>query len=136
MLSAHDDYEFVDEAIDVEVAGYLLKTSSTRELIDAVRAAAHGVFVLDRSLSERLQRRPPDARPASGFGELTPREAEVLTLLAKGRSNKQIATELSLGLRTVEGYVSKILGKLGANSRTEAALQALGRADGPRPDGR
>jgi NarL family two-component system response regulator LiaR len=56
---------------------------------------------------------------------LTPREFEVLELLSKGRSNKEIALELSLGLRTIEGYVSNVLVKLGATSRTEAVAYAL-----------
>ena len=123
IVSAYDDYAYVTEALEIGVGGYLLKTASARELLDAVRAVADGVFVLDRAVSGRLSKRRR-AEPA-GAGALTPRELEVLALLAKGLANKHIATELRLGLRTVEGHVSNIFAKLGVTSRTEAVLYAL-----------
>ncbi len=123
ILSAYDEYAYIAEALEVGVGGYLLKTASAKELIDAVRAVHDGVFVLDRQVSKRLVRRR-DATPAT-IGTLTPRETAVLELLAQGRSNKQIASELELGIRTVEGYVSNILGKLGVTSRTEAVTHAI-----------
>jgi DNA-binding NarL/FixJ family response regulator len=125
IVSAYDDYAYVAEALEIGVGGYLLKTASARELVDAVRAVADGVFVLDRAVSGRLTRR---ARSGPSNDEaLTRRETDVLELLARGRSNKQIANELTLGLRTVEGHVSNILAKLGVQSRTEAVAYALGR---------
>lgn len=124
IVSAYDEYAFVAEAIDIGVSGYLLKTASAKELVDAVRAVADGVFVLDREVSSRLARRPRHETTAPSL--LTPRETDVLDLLAQGRSNKQIANELGLGLRTVEGHVSSVLGKLGVQSRTEAVALALG----------
>lgn len=124
VLSAYDDYAYVAEALDIGVAGYLLKTASAKELVDAVRAVADGVFVLDRAVSGRLTRRMHNE--ASTTGLLTRRETEVLGLLARGRSNKQIANELGLGLRTVEGHVSNVLAKLGVQSRTEAVAYAIG----------
>jgi DNA-binding NarL/FixJ family response regulator len=124
IVSAYDDYAYVAEALEIGVSGYLLKTASARELVDAVRAVASGVFVLDRAVSGRLARRRRSGAP--GAGALTPRETDVLGLLARGRSNKQIAAELGLGLRTVEGHVSSVLGKLGVASRTEAVAYALG----------
>jgi DNA-binding NarL/FixJ family response regulator len=133
ILSAYDDIAFVDEALNTGVAGYLLKTASGHELAEAVRAAADGVFVLDRAISRRLARRPGSERPRPAIA-LTPREAEVLTLVARGLPNKRIAAELGLGVRTIEGYVSGVLGKLGAASRTEAALYALSHP-GPGNDG-
>ena len=123
VLSAYDDYAYVAEALEVGVAGYLLKTATAKELVDAVRAVHDGVFVLDRQVSQRLVRRRETA-PTS-VGGLTPRETSVLQLLAQGRSNKQIATEMALGTRTVEGYVSNILAKLGVASRTEAVAHAI-----------
>jgi len=123
VVSAYDDYAYVTEAIEVGVGGYLLKTATAKELLDAVRAVAAGVFVLDRAVSDRLSRRWRAGPP--GTGALTPREADVLGLLAKGLANKQIAAELFLGLRTVESYVSNIFVKLGVASRTEAVLYAL-----------
>ena len=124
IVSAYDDYAYVTEALEVGVAGYLLKTASGRELVDAVRAVADGVFVLDRAVSSRLARRNRVGAASSG-DQLTPREADVLALLTQGLSNKQIAQRLVLGLRTVESHVSNVLAKLGVTSRTEAVLYAL-----------
>jgi DNA-binding NarL/FixJ family response regulator len=126
VVSAYDDYAYVAEALELGVSGYLLKTATGSELVDAVRAAADGVFVLDRALSGRLTRRwRTGSSGAEGPGALTTREADVLYLLARGLSNKRIAAELRLGVRTVEGHVSNILAKLGVDSRTEAAFHAL-----------
>jgi len=108
----------------------LLKTSSARELADAVRTAAGGTFVLDEAISRHLTRRwrtGPDSAPPS----LTARETEVLRLIAQGLPNRQIASQLGLGLRTVESHVSNLLGKLGLASRTEAALYAVSHHVGP-----
>ena len=124
MVSAYDDYAYLTEALEIGVGGYLLKTATARELVDAVRAVADGVFVLDQALSRRLTRRRPSGPLAAGA--LTRRETEVLGVLARGRSNQQIAAELGLGQRTVEGHVSSVLGKLGVASRAEAVAYALG----------
>jgi DNA-binding NarL/FixJ family response regulator len=123
ILSAYDEYAYIAEALEIGVAGYLLKTASAKELIDALRAVFEGVFVLDRQVSKQLVRRR-EATPHT-IGLLTPRETEVLELLAQGRTNKQIALDLELGIRTVEGYVSNVLSKLGVASRTEAATHAI-----------
>jgi DNA-binding NarL/FixJ family response regulator len=134
ILSAYDDYAYVIGALEAGVSGYLLKTSTARELGNAVRTAAGGALVLDEAISRRLSRRwrsgPGSAPPA-----FTPRETEVLNLIARGLPNKQIASQLGLGLRTVETHVSSVLGKLGVTSRTEAALYAVSHratATGPR----
>ncbi len=124
IVSAYDEHAFVAEAIDIGVGGYLLKTATAKELVDAIRAVADGVFVLDRELSIQLTRK--SSRDTTNSDLLTPRETDVLSLLAQGRSNKQIANDLGLGQRTVEGHVSSILGKLGVQSRTEAVAFALG----------
>ncbi|HUX05481.1 MAG TPA: response regulator transcription factor [Acidimicrobiales bacterium] len=123
ILSAFDEHAYISEALEIGVGGYLLKTTSGKELIDAVRAVADGIFVLDHAVSQRLirrRRRGPDT-----VSSLTRRETDVLELLARGRSNKQIAASLELGLRTVESHVSNLLGKLGVTSRTEAVTYAL-----------
>ncbi len=124
VVSAYDEYAYVTEAIDAGVAGYLLKTASGPELIDAVRSAADGVLVLDRGVSRHLARR----RWGGGKADsrlLTPRESDVLAQLARGASNKQIATALDLRPRTIEGHVSSLLAKLGVESRTEAVAYAF-----------
>lgn len=123
VVTAYDDYAYVIEALDAGVSGYLLKTVTRRELVSAVHAVAAGRVVLDEAVGRRLARQ---GRPGpSPVGGLTPRETEVLILIARGSSNKQIAIELSLGLRTVESHVSNLLAKLGLASRTEAALWAV-----------
>lgn len=124
ILSAYDDYAYVIGALEAGVAGYLLKTSSARELCDAVRTAAGGALVLDAAISRRLTRRWRSG-PGRSSPALTAREAEVLRLLSRGLPNKQIASQLGLGLRTVESHVSNVLSKLGLTSRTEAALYAV-----------
>jgi two-component system, NarL family, response regulator DevR len=124
ILSAYDDSAYVLGALEAGVSGYLLKTSSARELANAVRTAAGGTLVLDEAISRRLTRRwrsGPDTAPPS----LTVRETEVLRLIAQGLPNRLIASQLGLGLRTVESHVSSVLGKLGLASRTEAALYAV-----------
>jgi DNA-binding NarL/FixJ family response regulator len=126
IVSAYDDYAYVAEALDLGVAGYLLKTATGRELVDAVRTVAGGDFVLSGSISLRLaHHRQTDHQ--TNEEKLTPRELDVLRLLGKGLTNKGIANRLGLTLRTVEGYVSNVLAKLGASSRTEAALYAVSR---------
>ena len=126
IVSAYDDYAYVAEALDLGVAGYLLKTATGRELVDAVRTVAGGDFVLSGSISLRLaHHRQTDHQTKEE--KLTPRELDVLRLLGKGLTNKGIANHLGLTLRTVEGYVSNVLAKLGASSRTEAALYAVSR---------
>ena len=127
VVSAYDDHAYVTEALEVGARGYLLKTASARELVDSVRAVADGVVVLDPVVSARLAHRRRSGREPPRAAALTPRETDVLRLLARGRSNKEIATELSLGLRTIEGHVSSVLAKLGAASRTEAVAYALSR---------
>jgi DNA-binding NarL/FixJ family response regulator len=124
ILSAYDDYAYVIGALEAGVAGYLLKTSSAQELAAAVRTAAGGALVLDEVLSRRLTRRWRSG-PGTTAPALTTRESEVLRLIAQGLPNKQIASQLGLGLRTVESHVSSLLGKLGVSSRTEAALYAV-----------
>jgi DNA-binding NarL/FixJ family response regulator len=124
VVSAYDDYAYVTEALEAGASGYILKTASGRELVDAVRTVAGGALVVDAAIAQRLTRRWRDleARPAT---DLTLRETDVLRLLARGMSNRQIAGELGLGVRTVESHVSNVLSKLGVSSRTEAALLAV-----------
>ena len=124
ILSAYDDFAYISEALEIGVEGYLLKTSSGKELVEGLRAVAEGAFVLGKAVSQRLTHRNSDLVANPG-GTLTPRECGVLDLVARGASNKQIAVQLGLGTRTVEGYVSNILSKLNVTSRTEAAVYAF-----------
>ncbi len=124
MLSAHDDYVYFSEALVAGAGGYLLKTASAAEFVAAARTVSVGGTVIDGSLSHRLagRRQPPEEEL---IHRLTARELDVIAALVRGRSNKEIALELGIGLRTIESYVSAILSKLGVRSRTEATIFAI-----------
>ncbi len=109
-------------AIRAGAIGYLLKDTEADELRKAIKAAAAGQVQLSPKVAARLMRevQVPDS-PES----LTERETEVLRLLAKGCSNKDVALALSIGEKTVKTHVSNILSKLGVPSRTQAALYAV-----------
>jgi DNA-binding NarL/FixJ family response regulator len=109
-------------AVKAGAIGYLLKDTQADELCRAIKAAAAGQVQLSPQAAARLVRevRLPEA-PATG---LTDRETDVLRLLAEGKANKEIAASLSIGEKTVKTHVSAILGKLGVQSRTQAALYA------------
>lgn len=129
VVSADDDHAYVMEALAAGVSGYLLKTVSGKDLLNAVRSVAGGTVVLDEGVSRRLgePHRPTGRATARVEEKLTPRETDVLSLVAQGRSNRQIAAQLGLGVRTVESHVSSTLAKLGLRSRTEAALYCVDR---------
>jgi DNA-binding NarL/FixJ family response regulator len=109
-------------AVRAGAIGYLLKDTESDALCRAIKAAAQGQVQLSPQAAARLMRemRQPEAPEA-----LTERETEVLTLLARGRANKEIARDLQIGEKTVKTHVSNILGKLGVQSRTQAALFAV-----------
>ena len=109
-------------AIRAGAAGYLLKDTRADELCRAIKAAAAGQVQLSPQAADRLMReiKLPDSPEA-----LTERETEVLRLVGKGLSNKEIGRELNIGEKTVKTHVSNILSKLGVVSRTQAALHAV-----------
>lgn len=109
-------------AIRAGAIGYLLKDTEADELCRAIKAAAAGQVQLSPQAAARLMR---EVRPPDSPDELTPRETEVLRLLARGLANKEIARDLSIGEKTVKTHVSNILSKLGVLSRTQAALYAV-----------
>lgn len=110
------------EALSAGARGVVLRDTGGPRLAAAVRAVAEGLMVLDVSAAESVLR-PRPALPAM-VEHLTPREQEVLQLLAQGLSNKLIAARLGISDHTVKFHVNAILGKLGAQSRTEAIAQA------------
>jgi len=109
-------------AMRAGASGYLLKDTEEDELCRAIRAAAAGQVQLSPQVAARLLR---EIHAPESPETLTPRETEVLRLLAWGLANKEIARELSIGEKTVKTHVSNILGKLGMLSRTQAALYAV-----------
>ena len=108
-------------AVRAGAIGYLLKDTKVRELLRAIHAAAAGEVQLSPKAAARLMR---EVRVPERPDALSERETEVLRLLAQGRANKDIAIELQIADRTVKSHVSNILGKLGLESRTQAALYA------------
>lgn len=125
-LTSFIEESTVVAALEAGATGYLLKDASADEVADAVRAAHGGEMRLDpavsRLLAERLRRARPDFAPVE---PLTARELDVLALLGRGLSNKEISTELVITERTARSHVSNILGKLELASRTQAALYAV-----------
>jgi DNA-binding NarL/FixJ family response regulator len=124
-LTSFAEEDRVHAALEAGAAGYLLKDAGADEVAAAVRAAHRGELQLDPAIARRLMssiRRGPRSYPVD---ELTPRELEVLGLVASGKANKQIAVELSISERTARTHVSHILRKLGLSSRTQAALWAV-----------
>lgn len=115
----------VTAALEAGAAGYLLKDAAADEVAAAIRSAHEGDVHLDpavaRLLAQRIRRKTPDDGPEP----LTEREKDVVRLLGRGMSNKEIAGELFITERTARTYVSNILGKLGLASRTQAALWAV-----------
>ena len=111
----------VVSAIRAGAIGYLLKDTEADELIRAIKAAANGQVQLSPIAAARLMR---EVREPESPETLTERETEVLRLLARGKSNKEIAHDLTISEPTVKTHVSSILGKLHVSSRTQAALHA------------
>ena len=112
----------VYDAMRAGAIGYLLKDTQADELCAAIKAAAAGQVQLSPEAAARLMR---EVQAPESPETLTPRETEVLRLLAQGKSNKEIGTELVIGLKTVKTHVSSVLSKLGVSSRTQAALHAV-----------
>ena len=121
MLTSFAEHERVIEALDSGAIGYILKDAESDELVRGVRAAAAG----DSPLSPRAARALVTARRGRRpFEELTARELDVLKLVARGLSNKQIAWRLAISEKTVKAHMTSIFGRIGVGDRTQAALWA------------
>jgi DNA-binding NarL/FixJ family response regulator len=121
MLTSFADHERVMEALDTGAVGYILKDAESDELLRGVRAAAGG----ESPLSPRAARALITARRGSRpFEELTARELDVLRLVGRGLSNKQIAWRLTISEKTVKAHMTSIFGRIGVSDRTQAALWA------------
>jgi DNA-binding NarL/FixJ family response regulator len=128
MLTTFDLDEYVYEALRAGASGFLLKDAGADELLHAVRVIAAGDALLSPSITRRLiadyaHRPQPSEKPAT-LGELTPRELEVLRLVARGHSNAEIARQLVLGEATVKTHVARIFQKLELHDRAQAVVLA------------
>ena len=124
-LTSFAEEERVHAALEAGASGYLLKDSDADDVAAAVRAAPRGELPLDPVVARRLMSSPQMPRDDDSMSELTSRELDLLRLVAAGKPNKQIATELAISERTARTHVSRILRKLRLSSRTQAALRAV-----------
>jgi DNA-binding NarL/FixJ family response regulator len=128
MLTTFGEDEYVYEALRLGTSGFLLKVAPPEQLLRALRAVADGQALIDpavtRQVIEAFSRQgPPRERPPA-LDELTPRELEVLQLVARGLSNAEIAAELVVSSATVKTHVNHVLMKLGLRDRTQAVVLA------------
>jgi DNA-binding NarL/FixJ family response regulator len=129
VLTTFDSDEYVYQALRAGASGFLLKTAPPRERAAAIRTVAAGEALLAPEITRRLiddyvARGSRTARLPAGFDQLTDRETQVLTRIARGRSNSEIAAELHLSEPTVKTHVSRIFTKLDARDRVQAVVLA------------
>jgi DNA-binding NarL/FixJ family response regulator len=128
ILTAYDDDPYIFALLQAGASGYVLKTASSSELVQAVRSVHHGESALDAVVMKKVVQQLTTGRPlgAQAAAEaLTERELEVLRRAAKGLTNKAIGQALGISDRTVQGHLANIYGKLNVSSRTEAVTEAL-----------
>ena len=129
VLTTFDLDEYVYDALRAGASGFLLKDVTAERLFDAVRVIAEGEALLAPTVTRRLigefaRQRPRPAQGSEALGALTPRETEVLRLIAGGLSNPEIAKRLVVTEETVKTHVSRVLSKLGLRDRTQAVVAA------------
>jgi DNA-binding NarL/FixJ family response regulator len=124
MLSMHDDDRYFFESLEAGAAGYVLKRAADTDLIDAVRTVATGRTFLSDETQTSLMREWQEGR-SEPESPLTPREREVVKLIAEAFTNKQIAETLRLSEKTVESHRSNLLTKLGMRDRVELVRYAI-----------
>jgi DNA-binding NarL/FixJ family response regulator len=129
ILTTFDLDEYVYAALRAGASGFLLKDAPPEQLIAAVHTLAGGDALIAPAITKRLieqfaRASPPSGASAAALEELTPREMEVLVLIARGRSNREIASELVLSEATVKTHVKRVLAKLGVRDRVHAVVLA------------
>lgn len=122
VLSMDDDVADVRQAFDAGAAGYVVKSAADEELIRAIRAVRAGERYVDPALGAKLAQPP---RPAGPVDDLSPREREVLRLLALGYTNQEVAERLVVSVRTVESHRAHVMNKLRVDSRAAMVQHAL-----------
>lgn len=131
VLTTFDDDEYIFDALRMGAAGYLLKDVASTKLVEAIRATARGDSILEPSVAakvieefSRISNMVPARKMDQLVEPLSERELEILFLISRGASNKEIAEQLIIAEGTVKNHVSHILSKLGVRDRTQAALKA------------
>lgn len=126
MLTSFDDEDEVYESILAGASGYVLKEIDSQHLIQTIETVAAGKSALDPSITDKvLKNIRKNAAEKEGLSQLTSQEKQILSLIAKGRTNREIAVTMILSEKTIRNYVSLILEKLNLHNRTEAAAYAL-----------
>lgn len=125
VLTSFSEDEKVFASIKAGAQGYLMKDVLPQDLVRAIRTVHRGEAQLDPEIARKLMQEFTNPQPAAPKHDLTDRELEVLTLIAHGKSNKEISEELVLSEKTVKTHVSNILQKLHLSDRTQAAVYAL-----------
>ena len=128
VLTTYDNDEYIFEGIEAGAKAYLLKDCPTEELLKAIRTVYKGGSLFEPKVAGKLASRYVElSRRVREPGELSLRESEILLLMARGISNKDIALRLSLSQSTVKAHISNIFSKMGVDNRAEAVTQALRR---------
>jgi NarL family two-component system response regulator LiaR len=127
LCTMFEDDEFICAGLQAGAKGYILKDADPDSMLRAIRAVAHGESLLGPTVAEKLMRQfaalPGKKKPL--FDELTPRELEVLQLIAEGQCNKDIAEKLVISEKTVKNHINNIFSKLHINDRSQAMLYAI-----------
>ena len=131
VLTTFNEDSYVRDALRLGASGFLLKVAPPERLVDAIHVAANGDALIDPLVTRQViaalsynMRGPLAADPPPALGQLTVREAEVLRMLARGKSNAEIAADLVVGDATVKTHVARVLMKLGLRDRVQAVIYA------------
>jgi two-component system, NarL family, response regulator LiaR len=129
ILTAYSDTRYILGLLEAGASGYLLKSARSDEIVGAIRAIRSGESVLDpiatRKLLERVVKLSKETPEDKARGQLSPREIEVIRLAARAMSNRDIAEQLGLSMRTVKAHLSNIFNKMRCGSRTEAIVKGF-----------
>lgn len=125
ILTSYDDDPYVAAVMKTGASGYVLKTASPEEIINAVHKVYRRKFILDRTITSKIVDSIAETNEPPIYEDLTDREMEILALVATGLTNRLIGDELQISDRTVQGHISRVFAKLQVISRTEAVMRGL-----------
>ncbi|MAT43729.1 MAG: DNA-binding response regulator [Anaerolineaceae bacterium] len=125
ILTSYDDDPYISAVLKTGANGYVLKTASPEEIVNAVRDVYQGKSVLDATILPKVMAQIANPNSSPSFEPLTDREVEILTQVAKGLTNKVVGINLQISDRTVQGHIARIFEKLQVSSRTEAVMRGI-----------